>query len=57
MAAKYTKWPQNIPNGREMDPRDIKIPTFSIGRPSKISQIGIFGLKTNHLATLLFGRE
>jgi hypothetical protein len=21
---KYTKWPQNIPNGREMDQMDIK---------------------------------
>jgi hypothetical protein len=28
----------------------IKIPTFSIPRPS---EIGIFGLKLNHLATLV----
>jgi hypothetical protein len=36
----YYKWPQNIP-------------TFSILRPFKIYGIGIFGLKINHLATLL----
>jgi hypothetical protein len=37
---KYTKRPQNIPNGYKIIP--------------KFTQIGIFGLKTNHLATLLW---
>jgi hypothetical protein len=42
MAKIYFKWPYNRPNG-------YKISVF-IARPSKI---GIFGLKTNHLATLV----
>jgi hypothetical protein len=37
---KYGKWPQNIP-------------IFSIARPSKLTQIGIFGLKIFRLATLI----
>jgi hypothetical protein len=41
MATKYTKWPQNRPNGPKMQ------------EPSKFTQIGIFGLKINHLATLV----
>jgi hypothetical protein len=55
MAAKYTKWPSNIPNGRK------------IGRPNghktclhpplqglqKFTQIPIFGRKIYHLATLV----
>jgi hypothetical protein len=41
MATKYTKWPQNISN----------IPLQ--GRPN-FTQIGIFGLKICHLATLDF---
>jgi hypothetical protein len=39
MTLKYSKWPLNIP-------------AFSILRPSNITQSGIFGLKTNHLAAL-----
>jgi hypothetical protein len=42
-AIKYTRWPENIPN----------IPAFSIARPSKIYPNWDFGLKINHLATLL----
>jgi hypothetical protein len=30
------------------------IPTFTITRPSKVFQIGIFGMKINQLATLDF---
>jgi hypothetical protein len=37
---KYTKWPQNIPNGHELKSEMLQmaynIPTFSIPRPSKI---------------------
>jgi hypothetical protein len=36
----YSKWALNIP-------------PLSILRPTKISQIGIFGLKIYHLATLV----
>jgi hypothetical protein len=42
MAIKYTKWPQNISNGR-----------LPLQDPPKFTQIGIFGLKIYHLATLL----
>jgi hypothetical protein len=38
----YSKWPYNIP-------------TFSIPRPQKFTQIVIFGLKIFHLATLISG--
>jgi hypothetical protein len=44
---KISQMSNNIPNGHK------KIKTFSNLRPSKFTQIGIFGLKTNHLATLL----
>jgi hypothetical protein len=44
-AIKYPEYPQNIPNGH-------KIKHFSIKGPPKFTQIEIFGLKTNHLATL-----
>jgi hypothetical protein len=36
----------NIPNGHKMNQH------FPIGRHPKFTQIEIFGLKTNHLATL-----
>jgi hypothetical protein len=37
MAAKYTKWPQNIPNGRKIYQMAIKYAPYSIiARPSKI---------------------
>jgi hypothetical protein len=39
MAGKWTEWPQNIP-------------TWSLQNPPKFTQIGIFGWKTYHLATL-----
>jgi hypothetical protein len=39
MAVIHPEWPLNEP-------------TFSIARPSKITQIGIFVLKIYHLATL-----
>jgi hypothetical protein len=47
MAIRYAIWMSNIPIIHEM-------PTFSIPRPIKITQIGNFGLKIFHLATALF---
>jgi hypothetical protein len=43
----------NISNGRKIDQMIIKLPRFSIATPPKFTQIGIFGLTTNHLATLV----
>jgi hypothetical protein len=40
MAGKLTKWPKIYQN-------------LSMQDPPKFTQIGIFGLKINHLATLL----
>jgi hypothetical protein len=39
MATKYTKWPQNIPNGHKIDQH------LSLQDPLNFTQIGIFGLK------------
>jgi hypothetical protein len=48
-AINYTKWQENLPN-------DYKIyQTHPWQEPTNFSQTGIFGLKTNHLATLLSG--
>jgi hypothetical protein len=55
MNAKCTKWSQNIPKVRkilQMDIKYINILQSMYGTP-KFTQIGIFGLKINHLATLL----
>jgi hypothetical protein len=46
MPIKYTKWPYYIPNDHRTNQR------FSFQGPPKYTQICIFGLKTNHLATL-----
>jgi hypothetical protein len=46
MAIKYFQWPLNRPNDNKID-QDFPLPD-----PPKFTQIGIFGLKTNHLATL-----
>jgi hypothetical protein len=46
-AIRYTKWLSDIPNG------DKIFQHFTIQGPPKYTQIGIFGLKRNHLATLL----
>jgi hypothetical protein len=48
MAIYYTKWPYNIPNGHKI------YQLFPFQGPPKCSHIAIFGLKINHLATLLF---
>jgi hypothetical protein len=45
-AIYYTKWPQNIPNGHKTYQH------FPFTGPPKFTQIGIFALKINHLATL-----
>jgi hypothetical protein len=51
MVLKYPKSPLNIPNGQRIYKH------FPISSPPKFTQIGIFGLKTNRLATLNFCSE
>jgi hypothetical protein len=47
MATKYIKWPKNRPN-------DYKLYQHCpLQEPRKFTQIGIFGLKIHHLATLV----
>jgi hypothetical protein len=46
------KWPYYIKFGHKIDKMDLKIPASCIATPSKIFQIGIFGSKIYHLATL-----
>jgi hypothetical protein len=41
-----TKWPWNIPNGHKIYQH------FPFKGPTKFAQIGMFGMKINHLATL-----
>jgi hypothetical protein len=43
---KHTIWLQNLPNGHKIYQQ------LQIQDPPKFTQIGVFGLKTNHLATL-----
>jgi hypothetical protein len=43
MATKYTRWPQNIPNGHKIYQMAIKYTKY---------RIGTFVLKIYHLATL-----
>jgi hypothetical protein len=66
MATKYTKWPQNIPNGHKIyqmatkytkcpndRPKGHKMHTHvPFQDPPKFTQFRIFGLKICHLATL-----
>jgi hypothetical protein len=47
MAIKYFKWPQNRPNGNKIYQH------FPLEDPPKFPKIGIFGLKTNNLATMI----
>jgi hypothetical protein len=52
---KITKWPQNIPNGRKiLQMTKIYQNNFHSKVLQKFIQIGIFGLKRNHLATLMW---
>jgi hypothetical protein len=44
---------KNIPSGPYIVQITIKIPTITNQRHSKNTQIGIFGLKIYHLATLI----
>jgi hypothetical protein len=57
---KYTKWPQTIPNGHNIYQMatnytkwPFNIPTAPLQDPPKFCQIGIFGFKICHLATLV----
>jgi hypothetical protein len=61
---KCTESAQNVPNGHKISRMSLNIPNghimyqyFPILGPQKFSQIGIFGLKTNHLATLFRMKE
>jgi hypothetical protein len=47
MAIKYFQWPYNRPNGHKLNQH------FPLQDPPKFTQIGIFGLRTNHLASLV----
>jgi hypothetical protein len=51
MDIRYTKWLLNIPNGHKIYQH------FTFQGPPKFTQIGIFGLKRNHLATLVGGGQ
>jgi hypothetical protein len=46
MTTNYTKWPWILPNGHKIYQH------LPFKGPPKFTQVGIFGLKTNHLATL-----
>jgi hypothetical protein len=53
MTTNYTKRPQIIPNGHKVFNGHKIHPHLTFKGPSKYTQIGIFGLKTKHLATLV----
>jgi hypothetical protein len=58
MNTKYTEWSQNIPNIHKVFQMAIQyINNFQSEALKFFSQIRIFGLKTNHLATLLSMRK
>jgi hypothetical protein len=54
ITTKYTKWPQNIPNGRNITKLSLNRPTYSIARPSKIYPNWDFWLEICHLAAPVF---
>jgi hypothetical protein len=53
MATKYTKWPQNMYTSKAVKYTNINISTSPMKKTLKFTQIGIFGMKIYHLATLL----
>jgi hypothetical protein len=54
MTTKYTKWPHNISNSSKIDQVVIEYPKiFRCKTLQNLPKFGIFGLKTNRLATLL----
>jgi hypothetical protein len=54
MNTKFTKWPQNSPNVRIISQLVIKyINIFKSLALQNLSKLGFFGLKINHLATLV----
>jgi hypothetical protein len=54
MGKIYTQNINNIPSGRKIGLNGHKMyQRFPLQDPPKFTQIGIFGLKTNHLATLV----
>jgi hypothetical protein len=50
MTIKYSYWPQNLPNGRQVVRLSIKYTNTLLQDPQKITQIVIFGLKIYYLA-------
>jgi hypothetical protein len=50
---KCTKWPENMPNGRKIDHGHELYQHLRLQDPPKFTQIGIFGSRRNHLATLM----
>jgi hypothetical protein len=47
---KYTKWPENIPNGRKIYPMAVKIVQYlPVQVPPNFTQIRIFGLPSGNL--------
>jgi hypothetical protein len=52
---KYTKWPQDNSNDCKIDQMGIKYTKIVHSKTlQNLSKLGFFGLKTNHLATLVF---
>jgi hypothetical protein len=47
MDIKYSQWPYNRPNGLKIYQH------FPLQDPQNLPKLGFFGLKTNHLASLL----
>jgi hypothetical protein len=57
MIIKYTKWTKNIPNCGKIDQMVIKCTIiFYCKNLQNLPKIGIFGLKINHLGTLVPNR-
>jgi hypothetical protein len=54
MTTNYTKWPRIVPTGHKIFQMVITYTNINVPfkGPPKFTKIGIFGLKTNHLATL-----
>jgi hypothetical protein len=54
IATKLPNGNKNVPRGRNIFQTDIEYThLFPLKDPPKFTQIGIFGLKINHLATLI----
>jgi hypothetical protein len=59
---KFTTWPQNLPNGRNICKQNenkniIIYQNLPLQAPPKFTQIGISGFKICHLSTLIVRHE